>query len=89
VCSAGEPAPRLVIIEGGQHVGAFEPLQLQAVLQQTQKFIRRGEVRGIVTSDITTGTQGGQRIQGGAHMQRLVAATMDELKQLHRELDVP
>ena len=84
----GQPAQCLGVPGGGQHVGALEALQLQTVLEQPQELIRSGEVGGIVATDVAAGTERGQRVDGGGDVQRGIGAAVDELKKLHRELDV-
>ena len=84
----GQPAQCLGVPGGGQHVGPLEALQLQPMLEQPQKLVRGGEVGGIVATDVAAGTERGQRVDGGGDVQRGIGAAVDELKKLHRELDV-
>ena len=37
-------------------------LQLQAVFEQPEEFVGRGEVGGVVAADVSSGTQRGQRV---------------------------
>ncbi len=83
-----QPAQRLVVVERRQHVGAFEPLQLQPVLEQAKELVGGGHIRRVVPADVPAGAQRGERIHCGGDMQRLVGATMHELQELHREFDV-
>ncbi len=78
----------LVVVGFGQHVGALEPLQLQPVFEQAQEFIGGGEVGGVIAADVAAGAQGGQRVDGGGHVQRVVVAAVHQLQQLDREFDV-
>ena len=88
VRGAGQPAQRLVVIRSGKHVGALEPLQLQAVLEQAQELIRRGEVGGVVASDVAAGPQCRQCVHRRGDVQRVVGPAVNQLEQLDGELDV-
>ena len=88
VRGAGQPPHGLLVAGFGQHVGALEPLQLQAVLEQSQELIGRSEIRGVVASDVPARAQRRERVDGRRHVQRLVVAAVDQLQQLDRELDV-
>ena len=85
---AGQPAHRLFVVDLGQQVGALEPLQLQSVLEQPEELIGGSEVGRVLTPDIAALAQCGQRVHRRGHVQRLVAATVHQLQQLHGELHV-
>ena len=84
----GQPTVGLVVVVVGQHVGAFEPLQLQPVLQQPQELVRRSHVGGVVTPDVSALTESGQRIDGRSHMQRVIVTPMHQLQELDCEFDI-
>ncbi|CAG7335471.1 hypothetical protein PICSAR61_04298 [Mycobacterium avium subsp. paratuberculosis] len=84
----GQPAHRLLVVGLGQRVGALEPLQLQPVLEQPQKFVGGGEVGRVLAPDVAALPQRGQRVDRRGHVQRLVAAAVHQLQELHREFDV-
>ena len=88
VGGAGQPAHRLVVVDLGQQMGALEPLQLQPVLEQPEELVGGGQVRRILATDVAALAQRRQRIHRGGDVQRLVAAAMHQLQQLHGELDV-
>ena len=72
----------------GHQVRAAHPAQLQAVLGRPQEPVRVGQADRVVAADVATGVQRGEGRQGRPESQRLVAATVHELQQLDRELDV-
>ena len=82
----GEPAPALGLL--GQHVGAGQPLQLQAVLEDPQEPVRAVELCAVVTPDVAVRGERLQRDQRAGGAQPGVGAAVDQLQQLHRELDV-
>ena len=67
---------------------ALELLQLQTVLQQTQEFVRRSQVGGVVAADVSTRRQCSQCIDGALDMQRTVGAPVHQLQELDGEFDV-
>ncbi len=69
-------------------MGATQPLQLQAVLEEAQEAVGRREVRPVVAADVAAVRQRPQRVERRTRAQCLVGAPVHELEQLHRELDV-
>ena len=69
-------------------MGTTQLLQLQPVLDGPQEAVRRGQLRCVVAADVAAVGERGQRDHRGGAAQRLVAAAVDELQQLHRELHV-
>ena len=69
-------------------MGAPQPVQLDAVLERAQHPVGLAEDGGIGPTDVPTPGQGGQCVEGGAGVEGLVGAPVDELQQLHGELDV-
>ena len=63
--------------------------QLQAVLYRPQEPVGRGEAVGVRRGHVAAGGQGGQGGQGGRRPQGVVGPPVNELEQLHGELDVP
>ena len=59
------------------------------MLQQSQQPIAGVQFSGIGAADVPGRRQLGQRPQRRTDVQALIAAPMDELKELNRELDVP
>jgi len=60
----GQPPHRLFVVGLGQHVGALEPLQLQAVFEQPQELVRRAHVGGVVTPHVSACPQRRERVDG-------------------------
>jgi hypothetical protein len=85
---AGQPAQGRGVLGGGQQVGAAQLLQLQAVLEQAQEAVGRGEVGAVVAGDVPAVRQRRERLQRRRRAQRLVGAPVHELQELHGELDV-
>ena len=59
------------------------------MFQQPKELVGGGQIRRVVAPDVAAGAQSGQRVNRRRHMQRLVGATVHQLQELHRELDVP
>ena len=58
------------------------------MLEQAKELIGGGHIRRVVPPDVAACPEGGQRVDRRRHVQRLVGATVHQLQQLHRELDV-
>src|SRR3954447_2554679 len=69
-------------------MGAAQLVQLKSMLDRPQEPVRRRKLRSIVASDVTTGSERLERDEGRRAAQRLIAATVHELQELHGELDV-
>ena len=69
-------------------MGPEQALQLQAVFKQSQELIRGGQVRRVVAPDVAAGAQCGQCVHRGGDVQGRVGAAVNQLQQLHRELDI-
>ena len=62
--------------------------ELQPVLDLAQKAICLGQLGGVLVSDVGAVRKGVQPFERVRRPQRFVAPTVDELQQLHGELDV-
>src|SRR5258708_19235034 len=58
------------------------------MLEQPEELVGGGQIRRVLTPDVAAFAQRGQRVHRGGHMQRLVAAAVHQLQQLHGELHV-
>ncbi len=85
----GPPEPAQVGLVLGDHVGAAEPVELDAVLHRPQEAVGLVELGGVRPPDVSAVGERPQGLQGGADAQGAVAAPVDELEQLDGELDVP
>src|SRR3954454_6293351 len=83
---AREPAQ--VGVARRQEMGAAQLVQLKPMLDRAQKAVRRRELRSVVAPDVTTGSERLEGDQRRRAPQRLVTATVYELQELHRELDI-
>ena len=83
------PQTAQVVFAAGQVVGPLQAVELTAMLQQSQQPIAGVQFSGIGAADVPGRRQLGQRPQRRTDVQALIAAPMDELKELNRELDVP
>ncbi len=72
----------------GQGVGPAQLVELEQVLDLAQEPVGVGQVPGVFPGDVAALGQRGQRGQGGRAAQGLVGATVHQLQQLDRELDV-
>ena len=63
-------------------------VELEPVLDRAQEAIRRGQLLGIVAADVARVRQLVERGQRGANSQLGVRPAVNELEELHRELDV-
>ena len=70
-------------------MGAPQSLQLDPVLQRAQEPVCRAQHRRIVPADIATGGERSQRVERRSRVEGGVGAPVDQLQQLHAELDVP
>ena len=82
----GQPGELVGVL--GQHVRAAQAAQLQPVLDSPQEPVRVDQRRRVGPPDVPTLAQRVQRRQRLRDAQRLVSPAVDELQQLHRELDV-
>ena len=77
-----------VLLVVGHHVRPAQAVQLDAVLQRPQELVGLLHRGSVAPADVAAVDQGLQRPQRGGAAQRVVAAAVHELQQLHRELDV-
>ena len=70
-------------------VGAAQPEELAAVLQQPQGLVAAAQGCGVGAADVSARAESVEGLQGGTHAQALVGAAVDELEELDGELDVP
>ena len=70
-------------------VGAAQPEELAAMLQQPQGLVAAAQGSGIGAADVSARAESVEGLQGAAHAQTLVGTAMDELEELDGELDVP
>src|SRR5690606_17419114 len=80
-------APQLVL-GGRDEVGAAEPEELDAVLERAQEPVADPEPGRVLASHVPAGGELAERGERAAAADRLVGATVHELEELDRELDV-
>ena len=73
---------------GGQRVHLLLVVELEPVLDRAQEAVRVGQLLGVVASDVAGVRQLVERDERAANPQLGVGAAVNELQQLHRELDV-
>ncbi len=65
------------------------PEELQAVFDRAQEPVRAGQTFGVLAGYVPARRQGAQGGQSGRLSHAVVLATVHQLEQLYRELDVP
>lgn len=65
-----------------------KPAKLEAMLNGPEEFVRRSKLRGIRATDVPALPQCGERVHRGRRTQLGIDSTVDQLQQLHRELDI-
>ena len=83
---AREAHPRLFV--GRDEVGLLLVVELEAVLDGAQELVGAVEAVGVGALDVAAVGELVQRVEGGGRAHGLVVATVHELQELHRELDV-
>ena len=79
--------PQVAILIGNQVIAAHAR-QLRAMLHGAQESVARGELVRVGSGDIAALAQRLDRLQGRAHPQERVGAPVNQLEELHGELDV-
>ena len=82
------PEDAQVAVLVGNQVVAAHARQLRAVLERAQEAVAGGQLVGVGACDVAAFAQRADRLQGRAHPQEGVSASVNQLKQLHGELDV-
>ena len=85
---AREPAQPLLIVRGGQLVGALEALQLEAVLEQAEELVGADEFVGVLAADVAADHERVERLDRVRLAQALVDTAVDELQELDGELHI-
>ena len=74
---------------GGQHLGAAQAVQLEAVLDAAQEAVGLVHLGDVGAGDVAALAEPGEGVEGGAALELLVGAAVHHLQQLDGELDVP
>ena len=72
----------------GHEMGPTQPEQLDPVLQRAEELVRILQSGAVATPDVAAFISAASALSVVRTAQRLIAAAVDELQQLHRELDV-
>ena len=84
----GQPTALLDVILLRQRVGALQPVQLQAVLQQAHELIAADQHLAVLAAHIAAVDELAQGRNSGRDAQVLVGTTVDQLQELDGELHV-
>ncbi|CAB4924701.1 unannotated protein [freshwater metagenome] len=84
----GQPPKRFLIVRWRQGVCSPHSLHLQAMLDESQEFVGRGQIRGVVAADVPALGQSRQGIGRAQYAQRLVCSAVYQLQELDGKFDV-